>query len=254
MTNTKRKNSIMLKHTPLLRLQRDLYDLPRGPERFQAYIATLKDAETGDMSLPLGNMNPMGKEHITQLLHENLAINADEVAQTTLDQLAAEDLFGNDEFQTALVIADDAHGQWTNRISADFKNRFDCRPMFRRGWLVALLWTSETPSQEIVQRTILEAVYRGVHIHQHGYPSNLEQLIQQEGFAQAQSGSQTTFEPDELAYTRELFEPLLQADDEPTLIAALYGDPAAKELGYNPLGLSKNAGLELGLFLQKERI
>ncbi|MFK7805426.1 MAG: hypothetical protein AB8G95_27600 [Anaerolineae bacterium] len=244
----------MLKHIPLLRLQRDLYDLPRGPERFQAYIAVLKDSQTGDMSLPLGNMNPMGKDHIPKLLDAYLALSADEIAQTMIEQVATDNLFGNDEFQTALVIADDAHGQWTNRISTDFKNRYDCRPMFRRSWLVALLWTSETPSKESVEKTVLETIYRGVHIQRHGYPANLKQLIQQEGFAQAKSGAQNKFDSDELEYTRELFEPLMQADDEPTLIAALFGDPAAKELGHQPLGLSKNAGLELGLYLQKERI
>lgn len=242
----------MLKHVPLFQLQRDLYDLPRGPERFQAYIATLKDPKTGDMSLPLGNMNPMGKDYIPQLLDEYLALNGDGIAQTVVEQLAADSLFEDAEFQTALVIADDAHGQWTNRISTDFKNRYDSRPMFRRGWLVALLWTSEKPSHESMKKTLLETVYRGLYVHQHGYPSNLKQLIQQEGFAQTKSGAINKFDTEELEYTRELLTPLLLADDEPTLIAALFGDPAAKELGHRPLGLSQNAGLEFGLYLQKE--
>lgn len=244
----------MLKHKRLLQLQRDLYDLPRGPERFQAYISALKDSKTGDMSLPLGNMNPMGKGHIPALLEAYLALNADEIAQTIINRLKTENFFGEDEFQTALVIADDAHGQWTNRISTDFGNRYNCRPMFRRGWLVALLWTSKPASQENVEKTVLETVYRGVYIQQHGTPSNLEQLIHQEGFAQAMSGAQNLFDADELEYTRELFEPLMQAEDEPTLIAALFGDPAANELGHRPLGLSQNAGLELGLHLKNKEI
>ena len=57
-----------LRHEPLLQIQRDLYALPRGRERFEAYIATMTDADTGDMALPLMSMNPMGKDHIPEIL------------------------------------------------------------------------------------------------------------------------------------------------------------------------------------------
>ena len=241
----------MLQHKHLLQVQRDLYDIPRGPDRFNAYIGKLKDPKTDDMALPLGPMNPMGKDHIPELLDRYLALKADEVAQQIVDSLQSKKLFGSEAFQTALVIADDAHGQWTNHIATDFNHRFDCRPMFRRGWLVGLLWTSETPSIDIIEKTIREAIYRGVHIQKNGLPSNLGQLIKQEGFAQANAGGINQFDDEELEYTQQLLEPLFTAEDEPTLIAAIYGDPAAHELGHQPLGLSKNAGLELGLHLQK---
>lgn len=241
----------MLQHKHLLQLQRDLYDIPRGPERFNAYIAKLKDPRTDDMALPLGPMNPMGKDHIPALLDQYLELKADKLAQNIIDSLASKQLFGADEFRTALVIADDAHGQWTNRIATDFSHRFDCRPMFRRGWLVGLLWTSETPSTQIVEKTVLEAIYRGVYVQQYGFPSNLGGLIGQEGYTQAMSGGANRFDSEELDYTRQLLEPLFTAEDEPTLIAGLYGDTAAKELGHQLLGLSANAGLELGLHLQK---
>jgi hypothetical protein len=39
----------------------------------------------------------------------------------------------------------------------------------------------------------------------------------------------------------------LESTHQPTVIACLYGDEAAKELGYPPLGLSKNAGFQLAL-------
>jgi hypothetical protein len=41
--------------------------------------------------------------------------------------------------------------------------------------------------------------------------------------------------------------PHLQSTHQPTVIACLYGDEAAKELGYPPLGLSKNAGFQIAL-------
>lgn len=49
-----------LEFVPLLQVQRDLYRMPRGMERFRAYIQTMVDPETKDLQLPLVAMNPMG--------------------------------------------------------------------------------------------------------------------------------------------------------------------------------------------------
>ena len=49
-------------------------------------------------------------------------------------------------------------------------------------------------------------------------------------------------ESDDLEYTQEVITPLLANSDRPTVIAALFGDAAARQLGYSPLGLC--AGLE----------
>ena len=57
-----------LEFVPLLGIQRDLYRLPRGRERFEAYLRTMVDSRTGDLALPLVDMNPMGKEHLPPLL------------------------------------------------------------------------------------------------------------------------------------------------------------------------------------------
>ena len=38
-----------LTFVPLLQVQRDLYGLPRGMERFREYIRTMTDAATGDL-------------------------------------------------------------------------------------------------------------------------------------------------------------------------------------------------------------
>lgn len=39
---------------------------------------------------------------------------------------------------------------------------------------------------------------------------------------------------------------------EPLTIAAFFGDPAAHQLGYTPLGLSPRAGLALALYEGKQ--
>ena len=42
-----------LEFVPLLRVQRQLYDQPRGMERFRSYLHTMVDARPGDLALPL---------------------------------------------------------------------------------------------------------------------------------------------------------------------------------------------------------
>jgi hypothetical protein len=49
---------LRLEFVPLLQVQRDLYSLPRGWERFRAYLKTMVDPETKDLKLPLAAMNP----------------------------------------------------------------------------------------------------------------------------------------------------------------------------------------------------
>jgi hypothetical protein len=56
-----------------------------------------------------------------------------------------------------------------------------------------------------------------------------------------------TLDPDDLEYTREVVAPFLDADDMRTAIECLFGDGAARALGFTPRGLSPWAGLALAL-------
>src|SRR5258708_37606914 len=66
----------MLSATPLLRIQRDLYDIPRGWDRFKRYLAMMTGG-TDDLVLPLQAMNPMGKAHVADALDRLLALEAE---------------------------------------------------------------------------------------------------------------------------------------------------------------------------------
>jgi hypothetical protein len=62
-----------LEYVPLLKIQRELYGIPRGYERFQAYLQTMIDAGTRDLALPpLVAINPMGKDHVPALDGDDL--------------------------------------------------------------------------------------------------------------------------------------------------------------------------------------
>jgi hypothetical protein len=237
-----------LEFVPLLQVQRDLYRLPRGMERFRAYLQTMVDPETKDIQLPLSPMNPMGRDHVPALLDEYLAFDADGVAARAVAD--AESRLSNveGEFKVALVIADDAMGGWTNRYSSELSARFGSKPFLKRGWITGILWTSETPSAQAAREEALTAVYRAAYIQQYGFAATLREMMAQEGYAMAMAGcSKPSLNEVELEYTREVIAPNLDSKDYPTIITSLFGDVAAASLGYAPPGLGERAGFALAL-------
>lgn len=233
---------------PLLKIQRDLYDLPRGMERFNAYISAMVDDETNDIKLPLSGMNPMGKEHIKKLLDELIALDADDVAAQTLIEVEPKLSHIKADFKVALVLADDLMGGWTNRYTTEFSRRFQNNAYYKRGWLEVGLWTSETPSIETVRESVLTAIYRAVYIQEHGFAHTLREMLNQEGFATAMTEcKEPSLDDEDLDYTREVIASCLDTNNQATIIACLFGDEAAHSLGYPPIGLSKRAGFALAL-------
>jgi hypothetical protein len=237
-----------LTFVPLLQVQRDLYALPRGIERFHAYIRTMVDPSSGDLKLPLVAMNPMGKEHVPALLDEWLALGADDIASRAVADAAARLSHVPGDLRIALVISDDAKGGWTNRHFSEFSHRFQTRALHRRGWSVGILWTSEPPSIEAAREAALTSVYRAAYVEQHGIASTLREMMSQEGYAMANAGcTAPVLDAEDLAYTRQAIVPHLDATDQPTVMACLFGDEAASSLGYAGLGFSPRAGFALAL-------
>lgn len=237
-----------LEYVPLLQIQRDLYEMPRGMERFRAYLRTMRDAETGDLALPLVAMNPMGKDHVPAMLDRLLALQADDVgaiaASDTREQLKDEP----GRFKTGLVIVDDAHGGWTNRYAYEFSHRFEEIALYKRAWIVGYVWTSEPADAATIREEIASAIHRAAYIQQHGRAQSLSAMLAQEGAAMARAGCVApVLEPDDLTYTRDVLRPLLDATDRATAMACLFGDDAAHALGYRAHGLSARAGLALAL-------
>lgn len=237
-----------LAYVPLLQIQRDLYKLPRGFERFQEYLRTMIDEGSGDLKFPLPALNPMGKDHVPAFLDHLLEIDADARGQEAV--VTAQLLLRSDpgEYQVCLVVSDDLLGGWTNRYTSEFDYRFRQRAYYKRGWIAALLWTSESYSAELVRQEVLACLFRAAYIQLHGEARTLGEMLRQEGTVMLQSGAAAPeLDADDLEYTREVMVPYLERSDQPTQITALFGDPAARELGYQPLGLSHRAGLALAL-------
>jgi hypothetical protein len=247
-----------LDYLPLLTVQRELHGIPRGLGRFRHYLRTISNRDGTDIELtPLLIMNPMGKDHITALLDALLALDADGVgaraAADASDRLA--EVPG--DFRAAVVVADDLMGGWTNRYDWEFTLRFGPRPlqarlgskaMLRRFWVTGVLWSSEAPSEWAVREAVLTAAHRVAYWQRHGIPRTLRDMLAQEGHVMAAVGcAGPVLDAEDLAYTREVLAPYLDADDKRTAIECLFGDAAARTLGFSPRGLSPWAGLALAL-------
>ena len=240
-----------LTFVPLLQVQRELYALPRGMERFREYIRTMVDGETGDLALPLMAMNPMGKDHVPALIDAYLALDAEGIAAAAVTEarsIVEADSAHPVHAKVGLVVSDDLKGGWTNRYASEFGHRFESAALTKRGWLVGLLWTSEPPSEVAVRDAVLTSIYRARYRQTHAPAKTLGEMLAQEGYTTAQAGcTGPVLEEDDMEYTRGVLAPHLQATDRPTVIACLYGDAGANALGYPPQGLSERAGFALAL-------
>lgn len=184
-------------YVPLLRIQRELYAMPRGMERFREYIRTMTDAETCDLALPLVAMNPMGKDHVPALIDDYLALGAEEIAEEALrsafalrasaDRTVQEPV----TYKVALVVSDDLKGGWTNRWASEFSHRIEYAAITRRGWLVGILWTTEPASAQNVRDAVLTSIHRAEYLQTHAAPRTLGEMLEQEGYAMARAGCTT---------------------------------------------------------------
>jgi len=237
-----------VEYIPLLQVQREVYELPRGFERFREYLRTMVDPGAGDLKLPLAAMNPMGKDHLPGFLDSLLDMDADGEAARAAAEAESQLRQEPGRYKVCIVVSDDLMGGWTNRYTSELTHRFSPSAYYKRGWIVGVLWTSETYSPERVREEMMMSIFRAAYIQRHGVARMLGDMLAQEGYAMKMAGSSgPTLDGDDLVYTREVLASYLRNSDRPTLIAALYGDSAARELGYPPLGLSPNAGFALAL-------
>ncbi len=260
-----------LDYIPLLRVMRDIQSVPRGQapdfngmKRFKAYLRAIfeydRNGQARVCKLPtLLAMNPMGKDHVTALLDDYLAIDGDGVGAQAAREAAAQLADVPGDFKVGLLVCDDLLGGGTNRYDYEFAFRFgadvshagDGPPPSRwvkDYWLTGVLWSSETPSEQAVREAILTAAHRVAYMKRHGYARTLRDRLTQEGQVMARAGcSGPTLDAEDIAYTREVLVPYLDADDMRTCIACLFGDAAAGTLGFTPTGLSPWAGLALAL-------
>ena len=261
-----------LDYLPLLRVMREIQSIPRGQppdfngmKRFRHFVRRIfprkKNGEIDENAvylIPLLAINPMAKDHVTALLDAYLAMDADGIGARVAAEAAARHADVPGDFKVGLIVVDDLMGAGTNRYEYEFTFRFGpdrtlgSLPKRSRWlkdwWLTGVLWSSEAPSERAVREAILTAAHRVAYMHQHGPARTLREMLAQEGQVLALAGcSGPTLDAEDIAYTREVLIPYLDADDMRTCIECLFGDAAAGTLGFTPTGLSPWAGLALAL-------
>jgi hypothetical protein len=264
---------VKIDYTPLLQIQREIQGMPKGRDRFQHYLRTIWNCYGADFELiPLMLANPMGKDHVTSLLDDLLAMGADQVAADAAIEASARLPDGPGEWKATVVVVDDLKGGWTNRYDYEFNLRFGARH-YRTGdapaaqvaipppkwlkflWLTGVLWSSEPPCARAVRAAMLTAVYRIAFVHEHGPARTLRDMLAQEGRVMMMAGAEgPRLADDDIAYTREVLVPYLDATDKRTCIECLFGDSAGRTLGFTPRGLSPWAGLAMALHDARSRV
>lgn len=257
-----------LSYVPLVGILRELYSIPRGNppdfngmKRFRQYLRTIFPQDgSADQLLPLIAMNPMAKDHINALLDMLWAMDADGIAARTVAEVSERLVHVPGDFNVGLVIVDDLKGIGSNRFEYEFTFRFGTevfrttRPQGKRprwlkdDWITGILWSSEGPTDKAVREAVLTGAYRVAHQHAHGPASSLREMLAQEGEVMTIAGcTEPVLNEEDIAYTREVLAPFLGSEDMPTCIACLFGDGAARSLGFSPIGLSPWAGIALTL-------
>jgi hypothetical protein len=242
------RSAMTISYVPLLHEQRRLQGLPRNFERFEEYLRTVLNADRSDVRLtPLLAMNPMGRDHVTDLLEAYLAMEADDIARRAVEEAELELASSPGDFKASLVLVDDLRGGWTNRWSYEYELRKPA-PGRKRFWITGYLWSSEPAEASTVRERALVAVYRTAYVLENGPARTLGALLRQEGTVMRRAGcTSPALGDDEIDYTRAVLEPLVQAEDMRTGIECLFGDAAARSLGFTPRGLSPWAGIALAL-------
>ncbi|MBC8163516.1 MAG: hypothetical protein H7Z42_20095 [Roseiflexaceae bacterium] len=226
---------------PTLAVQRELHGIPRGPERFRAYLVAM--TKNDEIALPLAGMNPMGREHVAAMLDGLLETDAEAQVAAAAASAAAELGRVSGAFQVALVATDDLMGGWTNRYFAQISTSFPLRKSLEYGWITVPIWTSEQWTAARVYAHTRAAIYRAAHYIRFGEATRLDQMLLQEGRAMRFAAlAPPPLDAEDVAYSRAVLRPLHSATDYGTIVAGLFGDQAARSVGYPPLGLSANAG------------
>jgi hypothetical protein len=243
---------------PILKECRAIYDLDGVMERFNSYVG-LMTQKAGEI-LPLGDFSPMGKRQ-KEFLDLLLTIEAEEVASVAC-RTVCEEINSNDSFRVMLVVVDEASNGWTQRFLTDADWRFtdkiaslpkkNLSSTFDR-WVAVNLWTTDSNMQPMIataESVVLStraALFRAYWQRLHGIPITLEETLRQEGATLNFAGEKVSHSEQEITESWNSIAPLLSSKKFPEIFAAMYGDEAALNSGYECLGLKPMAGFQVAM-------
>ncbi|MCU0444611.1 MAG: hypothetical protein MUE85_06795 [Microscillaceae bacterium] len=220
---------------PILDQMLDLYQKPRGFERFKEYLKTLQGDTEADLAIPISGFNPMAKEHILDKLGELKALDIEKIMENALLDLNKKLQNHNEHrfFKLAFNLADDLKGGWTNRYTSDYDSKFKIQALLKRGFCVPIFWASEAFSQSLILERTLEYAYRSIYWLQNPKPQTLQEHLQQEIFvAQNIQYQNSNFEVD-FKEMHHFYTKNQQSDNYHLIFNFFYGNNATQSLGFS---------------------
>ncbi len=238
---------------PVVDLMLEYYELPGGFERFKEYIRLLTGGTGDDMKLPIGGFNPMGKAHVKEKLLELKNLKAEAIMSGIISEFNSKDqLFGSETFHVSVSLADDLKGGWTNRYTTDYQAKFNSGSIIKRKFQPVGFWTSDSVSKELIELRTKETLYRLQYQLKFPKPETLEDHVKQEAFVNTALGQESDTSITDYSEIKDFYTVHKTTIEYPVIFNFLYGDQAAEELGYKPIGIKiPFAGFEFAGALAK---
>lgn len=216
---------------PTLSAMYALYQKPRSVRRFQHdYLQLLQGNTKGDLVMPIGNWNPMAKEHLLEKISAMQALDAEgylaHILQGLNSTLARE--YGHRVIRVSICIADDLLGGWTNRYTTDYDNRFKINALLQRNFCTPIFWSSEDYDLEKIRLRTLAACYRSVYWLNKPKPQTLHEHLQQEMFVAQKTG--LLLNKNQSPELQKLYTSFRDSDNYTLIFNYLYGDKASNSL------------------------
>jgi hypothetical protein len=141
----------------------------------------------------------------------------------------------------------------TDRVDVEFKNMFETKGLMERGWVEAILWSSnENPTKDSVRLAAQLAAHRTIYQlhHQNCEVESLGDMLDQESWVWQQIGIDLCPESATNGVERSIkvlkqHQTAVKSDSYPTIIAAYFGDDAAEERGFPTVSLHGWSGRDI---------
>ena len=222
---------------PTLETMAELYLLSRegGPksERFLTYVKRVEH-EWG-----LVSYNPMAGAAALEAVQEAIALDAERIARD-----AAEGAIAECEYTgcvtLAVVVA--SAGMWTDRLATEIEYRTTAKRRADHGQVI--LWSREAITAEDVRRESVAETVRTMWTALHGQARTLRAVLSREGLAYALADPKAITPPDNEAALGDALEILGDSTTQGDIVAALYGDAVADQMGWPTLGIGDRGGAQ----------
>lgn len=235
--------SAMVRIDPTLQTMAQIYEMsseggPKSP-RFAAYVARTPT------QFGLVPYNPMAGDAARDAVNALLALDAETVARHAAGSVAVACEYAP---ELVLAIAVRSKGLWSDRVATEVDERVTGKPRVPHRGIISLWSREENTVATIARESAAEAVRVMWHA-EHGIADTLNRVLACEGLAYALAASaadlgpySAPLMPEESIAVIEALEVLGDTRQAGEIAGVLYGDAAAKEMGWTPLGIPPYAG------------